>query len=65
MATVVDTPVAGSAAGSVASAPAKGNVQQIRARQEPVLVRQGRMQVPDRPGLGVELDEAVLARLRA
>ncbi len=35
MATVVDTQVAS----SVASAPAKGNVQQIRARQEPVLVR--------------------------
>ena len=33
--------------------------------KEPVLVRQGRMQVPDRPGLGVELDQAVLARLRA
>jgi GTP cyclohydrolase IA len=35
MATVVDT----QAASSVAGAPAKANVQQIRARQEPVLVR--------------------------
>ena len=36
MATAVDTPVAGPAAKSPA---AKGNVQQIRGRQQPVLVR--------------------------
>jgi len=32
--------------------------------KEPVLVHNGHMQVPDKPGLGVELDEDVLNRLR-
>ncbi len=33
--------------------------------REPVLVHQGRMEVPETPGLGVELDEDVLTRLRS
>ena len=33
--------------------------------KEPVLVERGRMQAPDRPGLGVELDEQVVERLRS
>jgi L-alanine-DL-glutamate epimerase-like enolase superfamily enzyme len=32
--------------------------------KEPVLVKNGRMQAPDRPGLGAELDDAVVKRLR-
>ena len=32
--------------------------------KEPVLVERGRLRVPYRPGLGVELDDDVLARLR-
>ena len=32
--------------------------------KEPVLVKNGRMQAPDRPGVGVELDDAVVERLR-
>lgn len=33
--------------------------------KEPILVEQGRMKAPERPGLGVELDDAVVARLRS
>ena len=33
--------------------------------KEPILVEHGRMKAPERPGLGVELDDAVVARLRS
>jgi len=32
--------------------------------KEPVLPEKGRMRVPDRPGLGVELDDVIIQRLR-